>query len=415
MKKAANGRSSIYRDETGWHGWVSFGATPDGRRRRKHVRGQTKREVAEKVGRLERQRDAGFLGERSVTVAEWLATWIEARELSGVRRRTLEGYRLDERHINKAIGAVRLDRLTAEQIDRLWSAILAGGAGPATCAHVRRTLSAALTAAVARGHLARNPVKLSHAPRYDPAEVEPLTEADARRILEAAVGRPNAARWSVALALGLRQGEALGIRWQDIDLDRGIISVRVQLQHLPWRHGCVPPGPAAPPSCGRDPGRCPQRAGGGPTLVPVKSKAGRRVVGLPEALAAQLAAHRANCESRPGSVISDAPALDLVFTRPDGAPIRKETDSAEWHRILGVADVRPARLHDARHTAATLLLVQGVPAGVAMRLLGHADTRVLARYQHVVDEATRAAADRVGSVLWVSPKGEKPATIGHTP
>jgi integrase len=72
----------------------------------------------------------------------------------------------------------------------------------------------------------------------------------------------------------------------------------------------------------------------------------------------------------------------LVFARDDGSPIRKETDSAEWHRILKIAGVRQARLHDARHTAATLLLVQGVPAGVAMRLLGRSNARVLARYHH---------------------------------
>src|SRR5579875_229531 len=314
----------------------------------------------------------------------------------------MEGYRLDERHINRAIGQVRLDRLTAEHIDGLWSAILAGGAGPATCAHVRRTLSAALSAATARGHMVRNPVKLSQHPRYDPAEVEPLTEAEARKILEVAATRPNAARWSVALALGLRQGEALGLRWEDVDFDRGQITVRVQLQHLPRQHGCGSSGPGGPASCGRDPGRCPQRAGGGPALVPVKSRAGRRVVGLPNVLAAQLAAHRTDWESRAQLGSTQPPAPDLVFTRPDGAPIRKETDSAEWHRILRAAGVRPARLHDARHTAATVLLVQGVPAGVAMRLLGHADTRILARYQHVLDEATRAAADRVGGVLWQS-------------
>jgi integrase len=78
-----------------------------------------------------------------------------------------------------------------------------------------------------------------------------------------------------------------------------------------------------------------------------------------------------------------------VFAREDGAPIRKETDSAEWHRILLLAGVRQGRLHDARHTAATLLLVQGVPAGIAMRVFGHADTRMTARYQPVVEAASK--------------------------
>jgi integrase len=92
----------------------------------------------------------------------------------------------------------------------------------------------------------------------------------------------------------------------------------------------------------------------------------------------------------------------LVFAREDGTPIRKETDSAEWHRILRLAGVRQGRLHDARQTAATLLLVQGVPAGIAVRLLGHSDTRMTARYQHVVEEAFKAAADQIGVALWGS-------------
>ncbi len=133
MTKAANGRSSIHgAPDGGWEGWVSFGEGANGRRRRKHVRGATKREVAEKVQRLERQRDAGNTGDRPVTVAEWLDVWIANRVTGGVRASTVEGYRTDRRHIAGAIGQVRLDRLTAEHGDGLWVAILGSGAGPAT-------------------------------------------------------------------------------------------------------------------------------------------------------------------------------------------------------------------------------------------------------------------------------------------
>jgi integrase len=398
MTKAANGRSSIYRDAEGWHGWVSFGLDPEGHRRRKHVRAPTKSAVADKVARLERQRESGYAGNRPLTVADWLDIWIGTRMTAGARTKTAEGYRNDQRHVIRAIGSVRLDRLTAEHVDRLWRAILAAGAGPATCAHVRRTLSAALNSAVDRGHLVRNPVRLSEPPRYDAPEVEPLTPLEARKVLSAAARRRNAARWSVALALGLRQAEALGLRWSDIDLDDGRLSVRVQLQHLAWGHGCVDPDDQ--PTCGRDPGRCPSRHGGGPVLVPLKSAAGRRILALPSELVEQLRRHgtaQASERLRVGAIWRNH---GLVFTREDGNPIRKETDSAEWHRILRAAAVRPARLHDARHTAATLLLVQGVPAGVAMRLLGHSDPRVLARYQHLVEEAARTAARQVGEVLW---------------
>jgi integrase len=399
MTKAANGRSSIYRKDGNWHGWVSFSVDADGRRRRKHVQAPTKREVAEKVAQLERQRAGGYTGNRPLTVTEWLGMWIDIKVTTGARRKTVEGYRLDrDRHITPALGDVNLNRLTVEHVDRLWQRVLASGAGPATCAHVRRTLSAALNAAVDRGHMDRNPVRLSQPPRYDPPEVEPLTAGDARKVLTAAVSRRNAARWSVALALGLRQGEALGLRWSDVELDEGKLTVRVQLQYLPYRHGCA--AADEPSTCGRDPGRCPTRTGGGSALMPVKSAAGRRVLVLPAPMVDQLRRHAADQAAERLRAGYRWRGHGMLFAREDGSPIRKETDSAEWHRILRMAGVRPARLHDARHTAATLLLVQGVPAGVAMRLLGHADARMTSRYQHVVEETARAAAQQIGTALW---------------
>jgi integrase len=401
MTKAANNRSSIYKGKDGsWHGWVSFGEGSDGRCRRKHVRGQTKREVAEKVQRLERQRAGGYLGDRPLTVNEWLEVWIGIRVIAGARTKTVEGYRTDQRHIDRAIGEILLNRLNAEHIDRLWISIMTARAGAATCAHARRTLSAALNAAVDRGHMAKNPVSLSQSPRYEAPEIEPFSKVEARRVLDVAAGRRNSARWSVALALGLRQGEALGLRWSDVNIDEARLLIRVQLFLPPWQHGCL--NPEGQPTCHKDPGRCPARFGGQPILVPVKSRAGRRALSLPGSLVEQLRRQSASQAAERLRVGSRWQNQGLVFAREDGSPIRKETDSAEWHRILRLADVRQGRLHDARHTAATLLMVQGVPPGIAMRLLGHSDTRMTARYQHVIEEAAKVAADQVGEALWGS-------------
>jgi integrase len=202
------------------------------------------------------------------------------------------------------------------------------------------------------------------------------------------------------LALGLRQGEALGLRWTDVDLDEARLVIRVRLFHPPWQHGCS--NTEGQPTCHKDPGRCPDRFGGRPVLMPVKSKAGRRTLSLPFPLVDQLRRQSASQAAERLRAGSRWQNHGLVFAREDGTPIRKETDSAEWHRILRLAGVRQGRLHDARHTAATLLLAQGVPAGIAMRLLGHADTRMTARYQHVFEEASRAAADQIAVALWGS-------------
>ena len=141
---------------------------------------------------------------------------------------------------------------------------------------------------------------------------------------------------------------------------------------------------------------------GQPVLVPVKSRAGRRTLSLPLRLVEQLRRQSASQSAERLRAGNQWQNHGLVFAREDGSPIRKETDSAEWHRILRLAGVRQGRLHDARHTAATLLMVQGVPPGIAIRLLGHSDTRMTGRYQHVILEAAKAAADQVGEALWGS-------------
>jgi integrase len=137
------------------------------------------------------------------------------------------------------IGKHRLDRLTPEHIERFYSQLEQEGLAPATVLQVHRILSRALKVAVQRGHVARNVTALVDAPASSPAEIAPLSLADARHVMELAATQRNGSRWSVALALGLRQGEALGLRWRHVDLANGSIAVRSQLVRQRWRHGCI--------------------------------------------------------------------------------------------------------------------------------------------------------------------------------
>jgi integrase len=395
--KGPDGRSSIYRDDAGrWHGWVSFGTDPTtGRRRRRHVQAPTKAAVTSKVAALERQREAGggTASTRRMTVAEWTEVWLDA-QTSRVRPTTMRGYGPDVRRLLEALGSRRADRVTPADIAALYRRAAAGGASAGTVAHLHRSVAACFAAAERSGLLGRNPARAVHAPSAPPPEVVPLSTGEARAVLAAARGGRNAARWSVALGLGLRQGEALGLRWSDVDLDEGRLSVRGQLAWRRWAHGCGG-------DCGHDPGRCPLRSGGGPMLVEPKSAAGRRTIALPAPMVAELAAQRA-AQDGEASALGDLwdNALGLVFPAVDGRPVRPEADRRRWLALLRSAGVPRRRLHDARHTAATLLLVQGVAPAVAMTLLGHADMGVTRRYQHVVDELRRDAADRVGEALW---------------
>jgi len=393
MSKAANGRSSIHRrtgpnGPVGWVGWVSFGADPaTGKRRRKKVTGQTKTEVAAKVAKLESDRDGGYAGlaGRS-TVAQWLDLWI-ATKVGSVRPKTIVGYGVDRAHIVRSIGGVELTKLTPEQIERMYAEILASGRGAATTTHVRATLSAALTTAARRGRIARNPVPAATSPRLVSARVEPLSAAETHRVLAAAAGGRNSARWALALLIGPRQGEVLALLWENVDLDAGTLRIRRSLARATWKHGCEPN------HCGGKRGAdCPGRHGGGLVVGPVKTAAGERTVALPAGLTAMFRAHRTAQTAerlRAGSSWHDT---GYLFTDERGGPLDPRRDWGQWKELLAEAGVRDARLHDARHSSATFALLDGVDPVVVMARHGWGSRVLLDRYQHAVVEAQLAAA-----------------------
>jgi integrase len=212
-RKSAAGRSTLYREGDGsWRGEVSFGCDPaTGRRLRRKVRGASQEAVAKKVRALERERDAGVRRTKTRTVATWLEEWIAGRELD-VRRTTVHGYRADVAHIVRTLGRTRIEQLSPEQVEAMYRNCLAAGLSTGSIRHIRRTLSAAMSTAVDRGHLLRNPVRLAACPAYELPDVEPYDEEQSRRLADAARHARNGAPWLTQLALGLRQGEVLGLQ-----------------------------------------------------------------------------------------------------------------------------------------------------------------------------------------------------------
>jgi integrase len=278
----ANGASSIYLGKDGyWHGRVIVGVRDDGRADRRHVMNRSQGVVTKKVRELERQRTAGQVARAgtSFTLAEWLTHWVENIAAPSVGENTISGYRVAVNvHLIPGLGAHRLARLQPEHLERLYSKMIKSGSAPATAHQVHRTLRAALNEAVARGHLVRNPAKLAKAPRLSEGEVEPYSVEEVQQLLISASERRNGARWAIALALGLRQGETLGLRWADVDLNSGSIVVRRSRLRPKWQHGCGG-------TCGHKyGGYCPSRLPLRRDTKDTKSRAGRRVIGLPEEL-----------------------------------------------------------------------------------------------------------------------------------
>lgn len=393
-----NLRSTIYQGNDGrWHGRVTVGVRDDGRPDRRHVRGKSKSEVSQKVRALERERDQGAVrkvGERW-TVAQWLTYWLEnVATPPHVAENTHLGYKVDvERHLVPGLGAHWLEKLRPEHIERLYARLRRNGLSPGGVHHVHRTLRAALNEAVRRSSLTRNPVVLAKAPKLDADEVEPYDVPDVQRLLEAAARRRNGARWALALALGLRQGEALGLTWDDVDLEKGTIRIRRSRLRPRYVHGCDG-------TCGRTAGNCPRRENARPAAGGVKSKAGRRTIGLPPQLVALLRAHQAEQERDRQLARQLWHHQGWVFATPIGGPINPRTDYNEWKRLLKHAGLRDARLHDARHTAATVLLVLRQPTPTVMSLMGWSSESMAARYQHVTDALRSQVASQVGDLIW---------------
>src|SRR3954465_11529016 len=233
----------------------------------------------------------------------------------------------------------------------------------------------------------RNVAALLAPPAQRPSDIATALDlGEARAVLEAAAHVRNAARWTVALALGLRQSEALALQWKDIDLLTGTLTVRRSVHRV---------------------------RGGGLIYEEPKTRRSQRTLALPMPLVAERHRHKAVQTGERMLAGSEWEDEDLVFAQPNGRPIDKKVDYKQWRNLLRQAGVRHVRLHDGRHTAATLLLSEGVHPRVVMELLGHSQMRTtMDIYSHVMPALAREAADRMGAVLL---GGRAPIEPARTP
>jgi integrase len=225
-----------------------MGKKENGHRDRRHVSGAKRADVVTKVRTLEAKRDAGIVeaAGRAPTVGEWLDHWLDNIAARKVRARTLESYRSTvQLHLRPGVGHHRLDRLQPEHLERLYASLADKGLSPATILRAHRVLSRALRVASQRGKVARNVATLVDPPAVKrPTTALPLSAEEAKWVLATARAHRNSARWTVALAVGLRPSEAVGLRWADVDLDMGTLTVRRGL-HRVARQGLVYEEPKA--------------------------------------------------------------------------------------------------------------------------------------------------------------------------
>ncbi len=345
----------------------------DGRRKRVTVAASTKTAARTKFLDVKTAHEKGAtFNRRRQTVGEWLNHWLDTIAAANVRERTLRGYRsYADTWLIPQLGAVRLDQLHQDHVRRLLTEMSEGNrsghasergrpCSEATKRQARAVLRKALDDAVADGHLAVNVAAGVKAPKTHTERRVPLTVDEAQAVLLACGDDPMLSRWIVALYLGLRQGEALGLRWEDVDLpvdphDPSVIRIRYALQRVP---------------------------GKGLVLVPPKTEKSRRDIEVPAFVTPALW-HRRRL----------VPASD-PFVWSDGAGNGRDPkrDWSEWKALLTRAGVEDHPLHAARGTTATLLRLRGVDPVIVAEILGHTTVQTADRFYVMGNRAARQDA-----------------------
>jgi integrase len=404
----ANGDGTVYqRKDRRWEA-AGYVLAPGNTRKRIRVYGSTRTEA---LAKLTEKTAASNRGVPVVTtqgsLAAYLTYWLENVAVRHLRETTHTRYTaVVHQYLIPGLGRKKLAKLTAKDV-RTWlnelrtvcqccaRGIDAGRdplaqasrrprccalgrcchrrLSPLTLAYIHSVLKSALEHAVREEEIPRNVARNVRTGTPRPRRFNPLTTDEARTFLTAAHGHRLAALFELALRTGLRKGELLGLRWEDLDLDGGTASIRRTLQRTHSR---------------------------GLATLPTKTISSERRIALPVSCVTSLRAHHARQAQEKEEAGSRWQGSGHIFTRPNGHPIEPATLTRHFNALLRVARLRPIRFHDLRHSTATLLLEQGVELVVIKELLGHAHIGVTATvYAHVRLRLQRQAIDLLGHTL----------------
>lgn len=378
------GSGSVFQRKDGmWIGRFQAGTDRNGKPRRIEVSAATEVRAKEKLEAKKREIARTGLPDtttgKTATVAEWAPVWLAQEE----ERNRPNAYKNKASNVRRwiipTIGHRRLVALTPADVRAVLDAMRKAGRAPSTRLHAHTDMMLMFRAAMIEGHDIPQRVLMVPRPQLGEDDREALPIADAHAVLAVAIHRPDASAWVATFLQGLRQGERLGLTWDHVDLDRGVIDVSWQLQSLPYKI------PRDRSSGFRVPDNyVAKHLVDAFHLVRPKTKRSRRVIPLVPWMRQALIDWRE---------IAPASPYNLVWPNAKGRPQRAEADRAFWAALQDEAGVRhPAGrryvLHEARHTTATLLRELEVPVEVIEAILGHA------KFVEAYDHADRLEASR---------------------
>jgi integrase len=373
-KKRGNGEGSITKRNDGrWMARYTV-RTFKGPKRRT-VYGRTRAEASAKLAKAMADRDGGLIFDAgSLRVGDYLDRWLSNSVKDTVRERTYERYEEILRlHVKPALGRLKLKALTPAHVQDFYRDRLDNGFSPATVQKIHVILRKALSQAVSWSLVPRNAGEAVRAPRPAPKEMRPLSPDEARRLLDTAGGDRLEALYVLAIHTGMRQGELLGLKWENVDLAANAIRVRHTLL----------------------------RTKGRVVLGEPKTKKSRRTVHLTGAASRALEEHlerQLKVMERLGDLYRDQ---GLVFTTEVGTPINPSNlRKRSFAPLLQKAGLPHLRFHDLRHTCATLLLSKNIHPKYVQELLGHATVSItLDTYSHVLPGMGNQVAEAMEDVL----------------
>jgi integrase len=360
-----------------WELKFDVGVDAAGRRKTRYASFKgTKRDAEIELAKLIAAASKGEQVDPSkITVSEFLGRWERDWATANVGPKTLERYsELLRLHVKPRIGATRVQKLRPVHLTELYGVLQReAGLAPRTIGHVHRLMHRALGIAVDWDLLANNPAGRVSPPRVDQEEIIILNAAQIKAILKKAIGRPIYQIGALALATGMRRGELLALRWQDVDVEAGKITVARSLEQTK----------------------------AGLRFKEPKTRHGRRTISLPVSAVSDLRAHwKATQEMRLALGAGKSPPESLLFADVNGEPRKPNAVTKEWDRTATMAKQPQATLHSLRHTHASHLIAAGLDILTISRRLGHGSPAVtLSVYAHLFPQTDDRAAIAIEAAM----------------
>lgn len=392
MGRRGHGEGALFyeEDRDRWVALVELPPDGSGRRRRRKVTGRTKTDARRKLRRLQRRLEDGLpTGDGSMTLGDFLERWLTdvlpARSQVQAKS-TVTNYRWAASHAIRGLGRRRLNELSPENVEALLRHLADEGMARNSVMRVRSVLIMALKHAQRRDLVARNVAELSEMPTSarDPRSGRSLTPEQARHLLDVAAQDRLGGLVTVGLMLGLRPGELCGLRWEDVNLDAGVLAVTQSRKRTTDDDGREALVLGAP-----------------------KTRKSRRALLLPRPVVDALRQHERHQRDERRTAGERWHDLDLVFPTNVGTPMSPSNLRRDLARITLAAGLGRWSPNELRHSAASLLSASGVPLEQIADVLGHTDTRMLLKhYRHSISRTIGAAAAPMER-LFGEPRGER--------